>query len=74
MADASSLDSVVAIWQGMTEGNLPRPTDGLVWGEGGTFGAAETMAATNGTVMHVYSVTGEVSALDFLLGAEIAGV
>lgn len=44
MSHAGATDSQVAIWQAMTEGNLPPLPDGVVWGEDGVISAAAVLA------------------------------
>ena len=64
MSHAGSTDSQVAIWQAMTQGNLPPLPDGTVWGEEGVISAADAMAASDGAVFHVYSAAGEIEPTD----------
>lgn len=64
MSHAAATDTQVAIWQGMTEGNLPPLPDGVVWGEDGVISAADAMAATDGAVFHVYSAAGVIEPVD----------
>lgn len=68
MSHAGATDSMVAIWQAMTQGNLPPLPEGVVWGVDGVISAADAMAATHGSVFHVYSAAGDIEPVDFILG------
>lgn len=72
MFDASASDSDVAEWQAMTTGNLPAIAG--IWGADGVISSEDAQSATHASVLHVYSVAGEVSAEDFLLGKGVGGV
>lgn len=60
MSAAAATDTDVATWQAMTEGNLPPLPEGTVWGENGVISAANAMAASDGSVFHVYSAAGDI--------------
>lgn len=61
---AAATDSDVAMLQAMTEGNLPALPEGVVWGEDGVISAADAMAASDGSVFHVYSAAGDIEPAD----------
>lgn len=64
MSAAGATDVDVAIWQAMTEGNLPPLPEGVVWGVNGVISAEDAMAATDGSVFHVYSAAGDIEPVD----------
>lgn len=51
----------------MTEGDLPEPSLGNVWGENGVISAADAMTATDGSVFQVYSAAGDVEPSDHVV-------
>jgi hypothetical protein len=59
-SNASASDALVATLQAMTAGDLPALPDGVVWGENGVITAADAMAASNGSALHVYSAAGQI--------------
>lgn len=61
---AAATDSDVAMLQAMTGGNLPALPEGVVWGEDGVISAADAMAASDGSVFHVYSAAGDIEPVD----------
>lgn len=64
MSAAAATDTDVATWQAMTEGNLPPLPTGVVWGVDGAISAASAMAASDGSVFHVYSAAGDIEPVD----------
>ncbi|MGE0211815.1 MAG: hypothetical protein AB7S41_08990 [Parvibaculaceae bacterium] len=64
MFDTSALDSDVADWQAMTNGDLP-PIAGT-WGADGVIDAADAQAAVAGSQMQVYSAAGDVTPLEYV--------
>ncbi len=64
MSAAGAHDTDVAIWQAMTAGNLPPLPEGVVWGVNGVISAEDAMAASDGSVFHVYSAAGEIEPVD----------
>lgn len=63
-AAAGYTDADVAMLQQMTAGNLPPLPQGVVWGVDGVISAADAMAATDGSVFHVYSAAGQIQPVD----------
>ena len=61
-AGASTTD--VAMLQAMTNGDLPQPANGAVWGVDGVISAADAMAASDNTVFQVYSAADDVKPVD----------
>lgn len=61
---AAATDSDVAMLQAMTNGDLPILPEGSVWGEDGVISAADAMAASHGSVFHVYSAAGDIEPVD----------
>jgi hypothetical protein len=64
MSYVAATDSDVAIYQTMTAGNLPPLPQGVVWGVNGIISAADAMAASDGSVFHVYSAAGQIEPVD----------
>lgn len=60
-SQAGADPALVAVWQDMPNGNLPPVTDGGVWGVSGVISAEAAMFATNGTNLHVYTVSGDIA-------------
>lgn len=60
MSDAGSTQDELNMLTAMTQGDLPLVPQGTVWGENGVISASEAMAATDGTVLQVYSAAGDV--------------
>lgn len=61
---AAATDADVAMLQAMTQGDLPDLPEGVVWGENGVISAANAMAASGGSVFHVYSAAGDIEPVD----------
>ena len=59
MSDASSLDSDVAEWQRMANGDLPAISG--QWGQNGVIDSAAATEAVNAANLQVYSASGDVS-------------
>lgn len=68
MSMANGDATELAILQAMAGGDLPDLPEGVVWGEDGVISAAAAIAATDGAVMQVYSVAGDVEPLDHIAG------
>lgn len=67
MSNAVGDEPELATLQAMTGGNLPDLPDGAVWGAEGVISAADAMAATDGSVFHVYSAAGEIEPVDHVV-------
>lgn len=61
---AAATDTDVAMLQAMTQGDLPDLPEGVIWGENGVISAADAMAASDGSVFHIYSAAGEIEPVD----------
>lgn len=64
MSNAAGNAEELAVLMAMTGGDLPEPSPGAVWGVEGVISAADAMAASNGSVFHVYSAAGEIEPVD----------
>lgn len=60
MSNAAGDAGELAVLQAMTAGDLPAVPAGTVWGANGVITAADAMAASDGSVFHVYSCAGDV--------------
>lgn len=63
MSDVAATDVEVDTCNQMTAGNLPPLPEGTVWGEDGVISASAAMAATDGSVLVVSSMAGDVEPL-----------
>lgn len=61
---AAASDYDVAMLQAMTQGDLPDLPDGVIWGVNGVISAEDAMAASSGSVFHVYSAAGNIEPVD----------
>ena len=64
MSMANGDAAELAVLQAMTQGDLPEPAPGNVWGVDGIISAADAMAACDGSMFHVYSCAGDVEPVD----------
>lgn len=60
MSNAAGDEGELVILQNMTNGDLPPLPSGTVWGEAGAITAVAAMAASDASVLHVYSCAGDV--------------
>lgn len=64
MSNAAGDQAELDILTAMTGGTLPAPVEGTVWGVDGVISAADSMAACDGSVFHVYSAAGDIESVD----------
>lgn len=67
MSNAAGDQGELSILVDMTNGILPSLPTGVVWGQDGIISEVDALAATNSSVLQVYSAAGDVEPVDHVV-------